>query len=129
MYDKFKDFSNLLDQIDSHCFTGDTLYSVNARNELAEYLGRWERSIKTHEDIEREILEGEQLELNLNDTSSIKAVEVASEAQRKLNARIQGAINQGLSDAYIEAICQGEYSEFGIEHIANTLRTLRGVSD
>lgn len=131
MYDRNKHFAELLDSVDSHCFTGDTLHDENNRTLFAEYLGRWERSLKSHEEMAPEIAEAERLEEQAREQEerSEEALAITTEVQNVLNERILGLFNKRLSDAYIEAICFSEFSsKFGIEHIAETIKTLKGRS-
>lgn len=36
-------FAELLDHIDAHVFTGDTIHSAEERQQLLYYVGRWQR--------------------------------------------------------------------------------------
>lgn len=47
MYNRNKDFADLIDKIDSHVFTGDTLCNETNLERLRIHLGRWERAVKS----------------------------------------------------------------------------------
>jgi hypothetical protein len=56
-YDRNADFADLIDKIDSHCFTGDTLFNEMNLERLKRHLGRWDRAVKQQEQINKEIME------------------------------------------------------------------------
>lgn len=59
-YDRNADFADLINKIDSHCFTGDTLFNETNLERLKKHLGRWERAVKQQEQINKEIMEENQ---------------------------------------------------------------------
>jgi hypothetical protein len=59
-YDRNADFADLIDKIDSHCFTGDTLCNETNLERLKKHLGRWDRAVKQQEEINKETMEENQ---------------------------------------------------------------------
>ena len=55
MYDRNKDFESLCDSIDTHCFTGDTLFDPEMISVFEEYLGRWGRVLTSQKELMSEI--------------------------------------------------------------------------
>ncbi len=51
MYDRNADFENLCEKIDSHCFTGDTLFDPKMLEMFEDYIGRWTRAIQSQKEI------------------------------------------------------------------------------
>jgi len=49
-YNRDQDFAKLIDQIDAHVFTGDTLENHHNVELLKEHLNRWGRTVKRQED-------------------------------------------------------------------------------
>jgi len=47
MYDRNADFEDLCEKIDSHCFTGDTLFDPKMLEMFEDYIGRWSRNIQS----------------------------------------------------------------------------------
>ena len=58
MYNRNQDFANLIDQIDAHIHTGDTLFNATNLERLRRSVASWERAIKsqdhTNEQIEQD---------------------------------------------------------------------------
>jgi len=57
IYNRDKDFAQLIDQIDAHVFTGDTLFNATNLERLRIHIGRWERAVKEQDHLNQVILQ------------------------------------------------------------------------
>ena len=58
-YDRNADFEELCERIDSHCFTGDTLFDPKMIEMFEDYVGRWTRAIASQKETNKEVAEQE----------------------------------------------------------------------
>jgi len=55
MYDRNKDFATIIDQIDSHVHTGDTLFNPTNLERLRRSIASWERAVKSQDQINEQM--------------------------------------------------------------------------
>ena len=63
-YDRNADFEELCERIDSHCFTGDTLFDPKMIEMFEDYVGRWTRVIASQKETNKEVAEQQAKDQN-----------------------------------------------------------------
>ena len=76
-YDRNADFEELCDRLDSHVFTGDTLFDPKMIELFEDYVGRWTRGIASQKEVNKEVAEektkDEKTKADIRETGRIPA--------------------------------------------------------